>query len=298
MIWITGCAGMLGKELSLLLEAEGIEHVGSDREVDIADADAVAAFGGKRRIDWIANCAAYTAVDSAEEDIAACRRLNAEGPAVLADFALRAGARLLHISTDYVFDGKGSRPYLETDEIAPQSAYGLTKREGELEVLKRGARNCVFRTAWLYGTRGKNFADTILRLAGERGEIRVVDDQRGSPSWAGDLARAIVCAMRAEEKGRGIPGGVYHFTNEGMTTWFGFAREICEEGRKRGLVTRECAITPCASDEYPVKAPRPAYSVLDKSKIKAALGVRIPDWREGLARFLDARAASAPDGSA
>ena len=289
-IWLIGNKGMLGTELSLLLEKSGLPFVSTDREVDITGIEAlkaaVAKLAEEHPVKWIINCAAYTAVDKAEDDIEACRRLNTQGAANIAAIASNTGTRLIHISTDYVFDGKGSRPYREDDATAPTGVYGLTKRDGEAAVLENNPRSYIIRTAWLYGRHGNNFVHTMLRLMNERDEVKVVNDQRGSPTWTFDLAAVILTLINTVDSGKEIPFGVYHFTNEGNITWFDFAKEIYMQGREQGRITKDCAVNPCTSAEYPAKVKRPAYSVLDKSKIKSALGISIPAWDESLKEFL------------
>jgi dTDP-4-dehydrorhamnose reductase len=297
MIWLIGNKGMLGTELALALESSGLPHTGTDREVDITDPAALAAFAEKQPgqgFTWIINCAAYTAVDKAEDDAETCRRLNTGGPAHIARTARKTGARLIHFSTDYVFDGRGAgnppeiRPYREDDPAVPAGVYGLTKRDGEIAVLENNPASWIIRTAWLYGKYGNNFVAAMLRLMKERETLSVVNDQRGSPTWTQDLAFAVAALIKAAESGRAIPCGIYHYTNEGNITWFDFAREIYGRGRKLGILTRDCAVKPCTSAEYPSKVKRPAYSVLDKTKIKAALGLEIPPWDRSLERALKA----------
>ena len=286
MIWLIGYKGMLGTELSLLLEKQSIPFVGTDREVDIADPAALEKFAQAQSFTWIINCAAYTAVDKAEDDAETCRRLNTLGAGNIAACAKKTGARLIHLSTDYVFDGTGNRPYTEDDATAPIGVYGVTKRDGELAVMENNPRSYIIRTAWLYGEYGNNFVHTMLRLMNERDEVKVVDDQRGSPTWAFDLASAALAVITAADGGKNIPFGIYHYTNEGNISWFDFAKEIYHQGRELGRVNKDCAVKPCASAEYPAKVKRPAYSVLDKSKIKAALGIDIPAWDKSLKEFL------------
>jgi dTDP-4-dehydrorhamnose reductase len=297
MIWLIGNRGMLGTELALALESSGLPHTGTDREVDITDPAALASFAGKQPgqgFTWIINCAAYTAVDKAEDDAETCRRLNADGPGHIARTARETGARLIHFSTDYVFDGRGIaagnppevRPYREDDAAGPIGVYGLTKRDGEIAVLENNPASWIVRTAWLYGKYGNNFVATMLRLMKERETLSVVNDQRGSPTWTRDLASAVTALIKAAEGGRAIPYGIYHYTNEGNITWFDFAQEIYRQGRKLGILTGDCAVKPCTSAEYPSRVRRPAYSVLDKTKIKAALGIEIPLWDRSLKRAL------------
>jgi len=277
---------MLGTEFSLLLEKQSIPFVGTDREVDIANPAALEKFAQAQSFTWIINCAAYTAVDKAEDDAETCRRLNTLGAGNIAACAKKTGARLIHLSTDYVFDGTGNRPYTEDDATAPIGVYGVTKRDGELSVMKNNPRSYIIRTAWLYGRYGNNFVATMLRLMNERDEVKVVNDQRGSPTWAFDLASAVLAVIATADSGKNIPFGIYHFTNEGNITWFDFAKEIYQQGREQGRISKDCAVKPCASAEYPAKVKRPAYSVLDKSKIKAALGIDIPAWDKSLKEFL------------
>lgn len=287
MIWIIGNMGMLGQEFSALLTAQGIEQVGTDREVSILDPEALAGFANAvqregRRLSAIVNCAAYTAVDKAEDEPERARALNAVGPEHIARLAQRLGARFLHISTDYVFDGRASRPYREDDPTGPTGVYGKTKEEGEKRVIAACPKAIILRTAWLYGRHGSNFVYTMVRLMRERTDLGVVADQRGTPTWAYDLAGAISTILRAEAP----EPGIYHFTNEGETTWYHFACEIYSQARARGLLDHDVAIRPLTTDQYPTKATRPAYSVLSKEKIKRTFGLSIPDWRDSLMKFL------------
>jgi dTDP-4-dehydrorhamnose reductase len=290
LIWLIGCKGMLGTELSQLLEKSGFSFVGTDREVDITDMAALKATAAKlaekQPVKWIINSAAYTAVDKAEDDVEVCRSLNTLGAANIAAAANSAEARLIHISTDYVFDGKGNRPYREDDATAPTGVYGLTKRDGEIAVLENAPSLYIIRTAWLYGKHGNNFVHTMLKLMNERDEVKIVNDQNGSPTWTFDLASVIITLIKAADSGKEVPFGIYHFTNEGNITWFDFAKEIYRQGREQGKITKDCAVSPCTSAEYPAKVKRPAYSVLDKSKIKTALGIKIPAWDESLKEFI------------
>ncbi|GHU46859.1 NAD(P)-dependent oxidoreductase [Spirochaetia bacterium] len=295
MMWLIGSKGMLGQELAVLLEKKNMPFIGTGREVDVTDGKALEDFAKNREAPfrWIINCAAYTAVDKAEDDAETCRRLNSLGAANIAACAKSIGARMIHISTDYVFDGKGItitgtdvlRPYREDDETNPSGVYGLTKRDGELAVMENNPRSSIIRTAWLYGKYGNNFVHTMLRFMQERDEVKVVNDQRGTPTWTKDLASVIITLI---EKTKAVPSpsGVYHFTNMGECTWFDFAQAIYAEGRKLGILTKECQILPCTSDQFPAKVKRPLYSVLDKSKISAALNITIPFWKESLRNFL------------
>jgi dTDP-4-dehydrorhamnose reductase len=283
---------MLGTELSLLLEKNNIPFIGTDREVDITDKGALIDFTKEHPIKWIINCAAYTAVEKAEDDAENCKKLNAIGAGNIALCAKTISAKLIHISTDYVFDGNGIseegilRPYREDDKTNPTGVYGITKRDGELSVLENNSNSYIIRTAWLYGKYGNNFVHTMIKFMNERNEIKVVDDQRGSPTWTLDLALAVLTIINKSDNGRDIPFGVYHFTNEGNITWCDFAKEIYKQGTKLGIISNECKINSCTSLEYPTKAKRPAYSVLDKTKIKTTLGVNVPEWDYSLQEYI------------
>jgi dTDP-4-dehydrorhamnose reductase len=282
MIWLMGNRGMLGTELSLLLEGEGLPRLGTDRELSILDPEALRVFASDKKIDWIVNCAAYTAVDRAEDEIELCTALNVEGPRNLAKLAKEIGASLLHISTDYVFHGTATRPYLEDDEVGPTGVYGRTKAEGEKALLENCPRSVIVRTAWLYGKHGPNFVTTMLRLMGEKEEIGVVGDQQGTPTWARDLSRALLTIVTSPRPRYGI----YHFTNEGVTTWHEFATEIQRLAMERGILKRACRIKKLTTAEYPTKARRPAYSVLSKKKIAAEYKLVIPEWKTSLASYI------------
>ena len=275
-ILITGANGQLGNEMRDL-SAGHPRHTyffTDVHELDICDAEAVHAFVSNHAIDLIVNCAAYTAVDKAEDNPDLCDTLNHLAPAHLADAAEARGAALIHISTDYVFDGTAYVPYTEDALPCPNSVYGRTKLAGEEEVTRRCTRTMVIRTAWLYSEYGNNFVKTMLRLGRERAELGVVFDQIGTPTYAGDLARAIYAAIE-----QGVTPGIYHFSNEGVCSWYDFTLAI---HRLAGITT--CKVSPLHTDEYPARAPRPHYSVLDKTKIKRTLGIDIPHWEESLAR--------------
>jgi len=278
---------MLGAEVSEALARAGLPFVGTDREVSILEPGALKGFAEGKGVAWIVNCAVYTAVDRAEEESELCARLNAEGPENLGRLAAAIGARVLHLSTDYVFSGSGSRPYLESDPVAPQGTYGRTKAEGEARLLAAAPDSIVLRTAWLYGRHGPNFVATMLKAMGEREEIGVVADQAGSPTWARDLSGAIVAVIGADR----APAGIYHYTNSGETSWHGFALEIERLGREAGLLSRPCRVKALTTADYPTKARRPAYSVLSKEKFERTFGLRPPEWRESLKAHLGELAA-------
>jgi dTDP-4-dehydrorhamnose reductase len=288
MIWLIGNKGMLGTEVERTLERAGLEVEGTDREVDITSAAALeayaAGFGARgRRLEWIVNCAAYTAVDRAEDDAELCFRLNRDGAENIAKTAAATGAGLIHISTDYVFDGNHREPYREEDSRSPIGVYAKSKAEGE-EAIERTMENFyILRTAWLYGKAGGNFVSTMLRLCKERDEISVVADQFGSPTYAVDLAEAIGTLITA----RNPVWGVYHFTNEGETTWHEFASEIQRQALSRGLLSTSCRINAITTEQYPTKARRPKYSTLSKEKITRTFALRIRPWQEALSAFME-----------
>lgn len=272
MLLVTGANGQLGNELRLLL-GEGAVYV--DRaELDITDEEAVKAFFRERSFDFVINCAAWTAVDRAEDDADAAERVNVLGPRNLA----RYGRRVVQISTDYVFDGTSCRPYREDDAPNPVSVYGRTKLAGEKAVLEEAESAVIIRTAWMYSSFGANFVKTMLRLGAERESLGVVFDQAGTPTYAADLAAIIVTVLPQVRPGM---KEVYHYSNEGVASWYDFACAIMEEA---GL---SCTVRPIESFEYPTKAVRPAYSVLNKAKIRRDFGLSIPHWRDGLRRCLD-----------
>jgi dTDP-4-dehydrorhamnose reductase len=281
MIWVVGANGMLGQDVVRKLDVVGLHHLDSDLDCDITNSIAVKGFADGRGIKWIINCSAYTAVDKAEEEEAKADMVNATGPLNLGRCAAEIGARVIHISTDYVFDGKASLPYTEDHRPAPQGSYGRTKARGEILLAKATPSHFVVRTAWLYGARGKNFVYAMLRLMNERDDIAIVDDQYGSPTYTADLASALCVIVEKDSRSYGI----YHYTNEGETTWFEFARSIFEMGKARGRIGRWCNVRPISTDQYPTKATRPKYSVLSKEKIKQTLGISIPTWQNALERF-------------
>lgn len=272
---ITGSYGQLGTDLQKVLAATPEDFVRAvDVDVlDITDAAAVDAFVAEVDPDILVNAAAYTAVDAAEENEELAFRVNATGPAVLAASMARHGGRLVHVSTDYVFAGDGMRPYEVDDTPDPRSAYGRTKLAGELAVRELlPDASCVVRTAWVYGGTGKNIVKTMVRLQGERDTVSVVDDQRGSPTWSADLARALVELARSK-----AAPGIYHCTGGGDTTWYEFTRAIFEE-----LGADPDRVRPITTAEYPLPAPRPAYSVLSDAAWRAAGLSPMPNWRDAL----------------
>lgn len=281
-ILVTGCNGQLGRELQRLGAISPLTYLFTDiADLDITDRQAVCEYVARERVDVIVNCAAYTDVDRAEEDEATAERVNAEAVRNLAEAMRITDGTLFHISTDYVFGGEGNTPFTEEMPVNPLGAYGRTKRHGEEAIAESGCKALVIRTAWLYSEWGRNFLKTMLRLTGEQEALQVVFDQVGTPTFAGDLALAIFSII--EKNLYSGNEGIYHFSNEGVCSWYDFAVEIAEAaGHDR------CRILPCHSVEFPSKVRRPAYSVLDKSKIKRTFALEIPHWRDSM-RYCIAR---------
>lgn len=292
MIWLIGNKGMLGTEIERQLKLSDFSFIGSDREVDITDMAALENFASTspENISWIINCSAYTAVDKAEDEVELARLLNETGVKNIATVAKKIGSRMIHISTDYVFDGNGSSPYKEDDKISPLGVYGVTKAGGEKAAMDVLPELYIIRTAWLYGYDGKNFVYTMLRLMNTKDEFSVVNDQYGSPTFAGDLAysilRLLICSGLNEVSKNAPEYGIYHCTDLGEITWFDFATEIYNIGKEKNKVTKDCIVKPCTTDEYPTKTKRPAYSVLCKDKIQKALDMELPNWKESLRAFM------------
>ena len=274
-ILVTGANGQLGRELRNVLESEipGKTIYTDVAELDLTDAKGVDDFFKKNDISHVVNCAAYTAVDKAEEEKLECAAININAVKNLANAADAIGAKIIHISTDYVFDGTAHRPYKESDKVNPISQYGTTKRKGETALLALAPESIIIRTSWLYSPHGNNFVKTMLRLGAEQSKIKVVSDQIGTPTYALDLARAIYMVLMSHQWVEGI----FHFSNEGVCSWYDFAKSI---HRIAGI--DKCEIKPIPTEEYPTAASRPFYSVLDKTRIKATYGVKAPYWEDSL----------------
>ena len=280
-ILITGANGQLGRSLQRLGGVSPHNYICTDvAELDITDAGAVLRAVREQGIDVIVNCAAYTDVERAEDDEPTAELLNHKAAGNLAAAAKATGATLFHVSTDYVFDGTAHTPYTEDGTPSPLGAYGRTKLAGERAVMASGCRYLIFRTAWLYSEYGNNFLKTMLRLTSERDTLQVVFDQIGTPTYAGDLALAIFSIIESERYAGNE--GVYHFTDEGVCSWYDFATEIAAAAGHDS-----CRIIPCHTSEFPTKAQRPAYSVLDKTKIKTTFQMDIPHWREAMKYCLE-----------
>ena len=275
-ILVTGANGQLGNEMQVLAR-ENLQHTyffTDVQELDICDEQAVYAYVSEHKIDIIVNCAAYTAVDKAEDNVELCDKLNNIAPGYLARAAQANGAAMIQVSTDYVFDGTAHIPYTEEEPTCPASVYGSTKLAGEQNVMDHCEKAMVIRTAWLYSIYGNNFVKTMIRLGQERDSLGVIFDQIGTPTYANDLAQAIFAAIN-----KGVVGGIYHFSDEGVCSWYDFTIAI---HRLAGIAS--CKVKPLHTADYPAKAPRPHYSVLDKTKIKDTFGIEIPHWEESLKR--------------
>ena len=278
-ILVTGANGQLGNEMQVLAK-ENPQHTyyfTDVQELDICDKQAVWAYIAEKRIELIVNCAAYTAVDKAEDNPELAYKLNCEAAKELASAAQFNGAAMIQVSTDYVFDGTAHIPYTEEEPTCPASVYGSTKLAGEQNVMDHCEKAMVIRTAWLYSIYGNNFVKTMIRLGQERDSLGVIFDQIGTPTYANDLAQAIFAAIN-----KGVVRGIYHFSDEGVCSWYDFTIAI---HRLAGIAS--CKVKPLHTADYPAKAPRPHYSVLDKTKIKDTFGIEIPHWEESLKRCIN-----------
>ena len=279
-ILVTGSNGQLGSELNIISTYESFEFIFTDvKELDISDASAVNSFFNTRKIDFCINCAAYTAVDNAEKNIEAARMVNVDAVQNLAEACTINKTTFIHISTDFVFRGDAHIPLTEENKPDPISVYGFTKLEGENIALKSNPRTVIIRTSWLYSSFGNNFVKTMIRLGQEKEELGVVVDQIGTPTYAGDLAKAIISIIKNEDLEDNY--GLYHFSNEGVASWYDFAKAIIE------LKSIKSAINALTTKEFPTLAKRPNYSLLDKSKIKKTFKLTIPYWRDSLISCLD-----------
>jgi len=281
LVALVGAGGMLG---SMVRKKMGPSHRIEPLDLpdfDLTDREAVLRVLTVLRPQVILNCSGFTDVDGCESREEEATLVNGLGPGYLAEAALEAGATLVHLSTDYVFDGRKEEPYLEDDAPNPLSAYGRSKLRGEMEIIRSGLkRHFIVRTSWLFGPEGKNFVRTILRLAGEKDELRIVADQVGCPTFTGDLAEGIRRLLETERF------GTYHFSNAGRCSWFDFAGEIVRQARSRGESLRTGKITPIATEDYPLPAKRPAFSVMDTGKYRKTTGADIPLWTDALERYL------------
>ena len=279
-IIVTGSKGQLGRSIQELSQAyPELSCIFTDvEELDICNSAQVDAFFVSEKPSAVINCAAYTAVDKAEKEAALAESINHKAVVNLAKACKKTGAKLIHISTDYLFDGNKSSPYHEKDIVRPQSVYGITKLEGETAILRAEIKSVIIRTSWLYSAYGNNFVKTMLRLGGEREQLGVVADQVGTPTFAGDLARVILDILQASAAdSKKFVKGIYHYSNEGAASWYDFTKAIFEYSPEI-----KCQVNPIDTASYPTPASRPAYSVLNKSKIKSTFDVHIPYWRDSL----------------
>ena len=286
MIWLIGNKGMLGNDVEKLLKERGLTYWGSDKEVDISDYKVLEKFGKDKKIKWVINCAGYTKVDKAEEEIDEAFRINKDGVRNIALFSAKKQIRLIHISTDYVFNGRQERTaaYREDDKNNPINIYGKSKLAGEEEIKEILDEYFIIRTAWLYGLKGNNFVYTMLRLFKERDLVKVVGDQWGSPTYTVDLAKAILKIIEDDS----VNYDIYHFTNEGVTNWYEFARAIYKKAKRLGLIegNKKIKIELIKTEDYPTTARRPKYSVLSKEKIKKEFNLKIREWDKALEDFI------------
>ncbi len=282
MIWLIGNRGMLGSDVEGALQDEGMEYIVSDLDVDITDINALREYPENEDVQWIINCSAYTAVDSAEDDSETAFRINAEGVKNIAAIAKEIKATLIHISTDYVFDGTKEGEYLEEDSTCPTGVYGKSKLKGEKYIIETTEKFFVIRTSWLYGKNGNNFINTMLRLFKERDEVNVVDDQWGSPTSTVDLASLILEIVKRKSSEYGI----YHFSSDGKTNWYEFASFIKTRSEEMKLLQKEVAVNPISTSGFPTKAKRPVNSYMSKDKVRKTFGFIIPDWKDSVDRYL------------
>lgn len=285
-IWLVGAAGMLGRQLAGEFAARNLPFLASGREVDIRDRRALEGFVGRRRPAWIVNCAGYTAVDRAEDEPEAAFAVNALGVENLARLAAATGAAMVHFSTDYVFAGDRAGPYRETDEPRPLSAYGRSKLEGERRLAAVLDRHFLLRVSWLYGVHGPNFVHTMLRVFAEKEKARVVDDQFGSPTYAGALAANVAGLLQSGCE----RFGTYHCCDAGVISWFDFAVAIQELALQAGLIAKKIPVEAVATGAFPARAARPARAVLATARVRDELGFRLRPWRANLEEFFAEKA--------
>lgn len=279
-ILVTGSKGQLGNEMQIAaVNYPEFNFIFTDvEELDICNKTALQNFVGENRVDLIVNCAAYTAVDKAEDDVELCYRINRDAVQNIAEVAREVGLKVIHVSTDYVFDGTNHIPYTENDAVCPATVYGKSKLEGD-NMLQQiiGKQAVIIRTSWLYSSFGNNFVKTMLKLGREREKLTVIFDQIGTPTYAADLADVILKVISHPT----FIGGIYHFSNEGVCSWYDFTKSI------HRLANIQCDVQPIESKDYPARTPRPNYSVLNKAKIKLVYGFTIPHWEESLGKCIE-----------
>ncbi len=311
MIWLIGSNGMLGREVAYQLTQNNLTWVGTNSDVDITNINDLESFSEAHnsnagrtgyaatrktvpeKITWVINCAAYTAVDKAEDEENIARKVNTDGALNVARTARSMGARLIHISTDYVFDGTAAVPYKEDNPKYPLNVYGVTKSLGEDAIQKEMTQYYIFRASWLYGYCGNNFVYKMTKLMNTNPSVKVVNDQRGTPTNCSTLASIIIRIITTADNAKSlfckkapVPYGIYNCSDGGDATWYDFAKKIYELGRKYNRITQECSIEPCTTNDFPVKAKRPPYSIMDKTKLQNALRMKLPEWKESLEKFV------------
>ncbi|MFH1654830.1 MAG: dTDP-4-dehydrorhamnose reductase [Pseudomonadota bacterium] len=282
MIWLIGNKGMLGSDVERLLTSRKLNFVVSDKEVDICNADQLKKFIEAKKINWIINCSAYTAVDRAEGEMELAYKINSDGVLNITNVAREIGAKLIHLSTDYVFDGNKAAEYFENDVPNPLGIYGKSKVQGEKNIRNNFEKHFIIRTAWLYGKNGNNFVCSMIKLFNEKDVVKVVNDQCGSPTFTKDLAKFILNIVVSNS----VKYGIYNFTNDGATTWYEFACKIYEFAKEYGLVENDVSIVPISTKDYPTRAIRPKNSCLSKNKMLDTFGFKNRSWNSALDEFI------------
>ncbi len=290
MIWVTGAFGQLGQEITRQLSLKKIEWCGTGADVDVTDEKKIAAFlKAQKKIDWIINCAAYTDVEKAEREKERAFLVNKTGAKNLSLCAKKIDAKFIHISTDYIFDGNSTKPYSENDKSCPLGIYGLSKKEGEVEIEKNLEKYYIIRTSWLYGRMGKNFIYKMTDLFKKKNEVKVVNDQLGCPTNAKNLSKIISLMIEKNiySKEKNPPYGIYNFSDGGQASWYDFAKAIYLKEKKLGIIKKNVEIIPCSSKEFPSAVKRPPFSLLSKEKICKALDITLTDWKTSLNDFME-----------
>ena len=289
MIWLIGYKGLLGSAVSENLKNSNLPFIQTDSKADVSDYTTLEsiALQSPEKITYIINCSGYTNVDKAESEKLMAEKVNITGPENLAKLANKLNATLIHISSDYVFDGSIKSPLLESDEATPLSVYGTTKLEGDKKIIKTAKKYYILRTSWLFGGNRKNFVTTMINLFNNKNQVKVVNDQIGSPTYSKDLANVIVKIIKKEIEENKIPYGLYNYSSAGTISWYDFAMEIKNQGENLGLIkNNNCNLAPCTSKEYVTDAKRPTYSFLCKDKISKNLNIKIPNWKASLSDYL------------
>ena len=286
-ILITGAQGQVGKELTLLAREKGFNIVAASRaDLDITHAQNVENYIAQNRPDIVINAAAHTAVDKAESEQELAFAINRDGARNIASACKKQNIPLLHISTDYVFDGTKQEPYSESDTVSPLGTYGESKWQGEEAIRQNLNDHIILRVAWVFGAQGNNFVKTMLRLGHDRDELNVVADQFGGPSPAKDIAQTLIDLVEQYQKDKNLAWGTYHYCGKSKTTWYDFAKEIFKQAFKLGLLNKEVKVNPITTAEYPTAAKRPGNSMLDCTKLKTAFGIEMPEWKDALNKVL------------